>query len=301
MKILTYKDLILAYIRKDYADSEQKSLIEKIFYNENSVFLYSKKFVQFLENEIDRSENSREYPRFLAFVDKIQKEFQKKGNLKSAETSENFDEEFLHIFSTTQDKVVVSISCNQPSQEIQHTIPNIAILSQQRKPNYHWLVVNLAILHPNPILVRNYDFENDKEVDKFFFDIFSIPKHIGGVSIFDDACNFQHNKFLFLSKNKIAVWYYTVKFGITKSIEIFNNLKKKFSSVKMFGKPNGGHEREINFEGIIVIPTNDFWMLNITNGKKWSIFVSYSESEAKKSLDYKDKYDRFLENRWSTP
>jgi len=290
MKILTHKDLILGFIKQNLENKQHQKQVRQILDNENSVFLYSQKFFAFIKESIEPDE--------LDTFQNLLKQFSDYGqNIKSLSTSQTFNEEFLHIFSTTQDKVVISISCNKPNQEIQTQIPNIAVLSQQRKPNYHWLVVSLAILHPNPILVRNYDFENDKEVDEFFFDIFSIPKSIRFVSIFDDACNFQHNKFAFLSKKKVSVLYYTVKLNITDSKQRFDNLKKSFS-VKMFAKPKGGHEREINFEGIIIIPTNDFWMLNITDGKKWSISVLYNEIEAQKSLDYKDKYVRFLENRW---
>lgn len=298
MKILAYKDLILAYIRKDYADDEQKSLVEKFFYNENSIFLYSQKFIKLLESEIDKSERSREIVRFEAFVKKIQNEHQdKRPFVETSKTSKTIEDEFIEIFLATQDNIVVSISCNQPSQEIQTQIPNIAVLSQQQKPNYHWLVVNLAILHPNTVQLRNYDFKTDKEVDELFYNIFSIPKNIRSVSIFDDACNLQHKKFDFLIEKRISVLYYTVKLNILDSKQRFDDLRKKLS-VKMFGKPKGGHEREINFEGIIIIPTNDFWMLNVTDDKKWSISISYNEEEAKKSLSYKDKYVRFLDNKW---
>lgn len=299
MKILVYKDLILTYIRQNYTSEEQKSLVEKILYNENSIFLYSKKFIELLEKEIDMSESSRELVRYHSFINKILHQHQdKRPNVKTGDSATNFDEEFSRIYSTTQDKVVVTISCNQPSQKLQTIIPNIVVLSQQQKPNYHWLVANLAILHPNSILVRNHDFLDDNEIDKFFFDIFSIPRSISIVSIFDDACNFQHSKFRFLSEKKVKVLYYTVKLNIPDIQTKFNDLKRKLPSVKLFGKPKGGHEREINFDGIITIPTNDFWMLNIKDGRKWSISVLFDENGAKKSLDYTSNYKRFLDNQW---
>ncbi len=288
MKILTYKDLILTYIRQDYADSEQKSLIKKIFYNENSVFLYSKKFVLFLENEIDKSDNSREYVRFQNFVDKIQKESQKKGNVKSAETSSNFDEEFLHIFSTTQDKVVVSISCNKPNQEIQTQIPNIAVLSQQRKPNYHWLVVSLAILHPFTLSVDELDFKNNTQIDTFFDDLFSIPKKITSVAIFDDYYNVSgHNKYYKIAKQKdIYVSYYTVNhFNKTDYNGNLNNdkykiLKTVFPKLELQTKNKGSHTRRIVFEGFIVNPDIDLDMLNKKDNKMWSVHITFNESHA---------------------
>ena len=292
MKVLIYKDLILGFIKQNLENKEHQKQVRQILGNENSVFLYSKKFFAFISESLEPDE--------LDTFQNLLKQFTDYGqNIKSSSNPQNFDEEMLHIFSTIQDKVVVSLSCNQPSQEIQTQIPNIAILSQQQKPNYHWLVANLAILHPNPIQLRNYDFKNDNEIDKLFYDIFSIPKNIRFVSIFDDACNLQHKKFDFLIKNKVSVLYYTSKLNTSDSKQRFDNLTKKFL-VKMFGKPKGGHEREINFEGIIIIPTNDFWMLNVTDDKKWSISVLYHEEEAKKSLNYVDRYVRFLDNRWQT-
>jgi hypothetical protein len=298
MKILAYKDLVLAYIRKDYGTDEYEALIKKIFYNENSIFLYSKKFIQFLQQEIDQSELSRESERFAAFVKKIQNQYQdKRPSVKTSGNSENFEDEFLEIHSL-QDKFVIGIVLNPPTPKIKESVVNITIIKSVEKPNYHWLAVNLAISHPDPIMVRNYDFNNDCEVDIFFHSIFSIPKNIHVVSVFDDACNFVHNKFNFLINKKIKIYYYTKRLSVTDSKTLFNNLKKKLPSADMFGKKGGGHEREINFENIIIIPTNDFWNLNIKDGQKWSISILYSESEAQKSLNYKDNYKRFLDNRY---
>jgi len=296
MKILAYKDLILAYIRKDYVDNEQKILIEKIFYNENSVFLYSQKFIKLLEKEIDKGENSRELVRFTAFVNKIQNDHQdKRPMVKTSKTSQSIEDEFLEIFSTTQDKAVVSISCNQPSQEIQTQIPNIAILSKQQKPNYHWLVVNLAILHPYTLSVDEIDFVDDPQVDKFFDDLFSIPKEISGVTVFDDYCNTKHKKFNFLKDKKIKVFYYTCKGNALENKEKYHNLSKILSGKQLFyHKAGHAHTRRIIFYGFIVNPDIDFCQLNRTDNKMWSVHIRFSESRAKEILEIREKdYKKF--------
>ena len=292
MKILTHKDLILGFLKQNLANKEHQKQIRQILDNENSVFILSKKFFTFIREELTED--------YLHEYERIVTKLSDSGvSVKSSETSENFEDEILHIFSSLKDNVVVSISCDQPSQEIQNAIPNIAILSQQQKPNYHWLVVNLAILHPNSVQVRNYDFTEDSQVDIFFNDVFYIPRKIENVSIFDDACNLKHKKFDFLSKRRsdINVFYYTAKLENASSQQRFKSLQAIFNA-KMFGKPKGGHEREINFEGIVIIPTNDFWMLNIKDDKKWTISILYNKEEAQKSLEYAKTYIRFLNNRW---
>lgn len=304
MKLLIYKDLILSYIRQEYDNDEHMSLIQKILYNENSVFLYSLKFINFLEREI--GDNSRHYNRFTSFVTKIQKEMQQKGNITSSQTSQCFDDEILHIFSTTQDNVVVVIASNQPSQEIQNAIPNIAVLSQQQKPNYHWLVVNLAILHPFTLSVDEIDFDNDAQTDKFFDDLFSIPRTISEVTIFDDYYNVnEHNKYAKIAKPKNVFVLYCTQNHYRKSdwngnfnADKYNILKANFSKFNLSTKDKGSHTRRIIFEGFIINPDIDLGLLNKTDKKMWSVHIRFSEERAGEIIEIRNKdYKKFNPSR----
>lgn len=264
-------------------NKEHQKQIRKILDNENSVFLYSKKFFSFIENELSE-EYIDEYQRLVTkFNDSTTN-----VNIKSSESSKNFDDEILHINSKTEAKVVVSIAYNQPSQTVQQQIPNIAVLSQQQKPNYHWLVINLAILHPNKITVREFSFKTNNLIKIFFDDIFSMPKHISEIYIFDTQCNLKHDKFDCIAK-KINVNYLTIFHSPnrypTKNIENKKVIKEKFGGKhKMFTThQNNAHGRRIIFENIVVTCDNDYWNLEV-NASDWCIDVQYSEDDFKEAL-----------------
>lgn len=296
MKILTHKDLILGFLKQNLANKEHQKQIRQILDNENSVFILSKKFFTFIREELTED--------YLHEYERIVTKLSDSGvSVKSSETSENFEDEILHIFSSLKDNVVVSISCDQPSQEIQNAIPNIAILSQQQKPNYHWLVVNLAILHPFTLSVDEIDFSNDAETDKFFDDLFFIPKNISTLTIFDDYYNVdRHNKYAKIANNKNIFVYYCTGNHQTKSDlngkfnkDKFKILKKKFPKLELWTKNRGAHARRIVFEGFIVNPDIDLDLLNKTDNKMWSVHIRFTEVRANEiiRIKYKD-YRKFI-------
>jgi len=289
MKILTYKDLILGFIKQNLENKEHQKQVRQILGNENSVFLYSQKFFAFIKESIEPDE--------LDTFQNLLKQFSDYGqNIKSSSNSQNFGDEILHIFSATQDKVVVSISCNQPSQEIQNVIPNIAILSQQQKPNYHWLVVNLAILHPNKVTLRCFEFSTNAEINEFFENAFIIPKAISMVNIFDTQCNLNHDKFDYVVNNSLRVSYFTKFASREKSqFDRKDEIKNHFgNSAKVFLSNRGqkAHGRRVVFESIIITSDEDFWNLEV-NGSDWNIDVEYSEQTARNWLNRTNQYSEF--------
>lgn len=52
MDILLYKDLICNFLNQTIDNKEHLLQIKKILENENSIFLYSKKFFQFIKDEL---------------------------------------------------------------------------------------------------------------------------------------------------------------------------------------------------------------------------------------------------------
>lgn len=283
MKILTHKDLMLGFIKQNLENKEHQKQIRQILDNENSVFLYSKKFFTLIKDSIE-DEDMDFYRKILTQIgDNSQNQ-----NVHSSPTSQTFDEEFLHISSSVNDKVVVSISCNQPSQEIQTQIPNIAVLSQQQKPNYHWLVVNLAILHPNKVTVNCFDFQTNNEIRVFFDSIFKIPRQLSLISIFDrQTTDFNHNRFDTIRKTK-SVRYYT--FAHKNFNYDIGTIKSFFVRVKIFTTKTKEitHGRRLLFENFVIISDNDFNNLNIS--EDWNIDIQYSEKDFQNWLSRLDKY-----------
>lgn len=281
MELLFYKDLIINFISQNIKLKEHQSLIRKVFDNENSVFLYSKKFFQFLADELGE-EYEEEFKNLV-------KKFGDSGeNIRSSETTETFEEEFLHIYENSSKNVLISISYSEPSQSILQKIPNIAIVSNCKKPNYHWLVTQIAILHPNTVTVNWFDFQNDDEIKKFFDDVFKIPKLISRINIFDrETRQFGHNRFDFFRK-KVSVFYYTFHHRDFLSDE--PSIKLAFRKVRIQTTRNKTdiHGRRLIFEGFILSADHAF--NEIVLGGDWKIDIQFSYSEATKWMSRCSKF-----------
>lgn len=275
MELLFYKDLIIDFVSQKIKPVEHQRLANKIFENENSVFLYSKKFFQFIEEEL-----GEEYAdEFRAIVTKIGDSGE---NIKSSELTTTFDEEFLHIYHSFSKNVLISISYSEPSKPILQKIPNIAVISKRKKPNYHWLVTQLAILHPNKVTVKSLNFKKDSEVKQFFDDIFKIPKNISRMNIFDRQTNrFTHNLFDSF-KNTSSVFYYTLdnKWNSLNK----NTVKNAFKKITIHATKNKDdvHSRKLIFEGFELTSHHDFNDLLI--GIDWEIDILFSWDEAREQM-----------------
>jgi hypothetical protein len=287
MDILLYKDIILNFIAKTFSSKAYEIQVKQIFENEGSSFVYSKKYFEFIQKEVQPEDEQ-------FFFDLVRKISDSGNNIVSSTNPSNYDEEFLHINASHQNQVKVKITYTLPAKALISQIPNIAVLTEQKKPNYHWLAINIAIAQPNTLTLRNFDFCTNEDVDRFFYDLWSIPDAVRGVTIFDDNCNFQHNKFKLLKEKKIRVFYHTSRLPHTENCNRFKEMGHIFSSYQMFIKQKGCHEREIIFEGFIINPTHDFWNLEVgTSAPKWSIHIQYNPAEARKASYYRMQYDRF--------
>lgn len=281
MELLLYKDLIIDFVSKKIKAGEHQRLINKIFENENSLFLYSKKFFQFIEAEL-----GEEYAdEFRAIVTKIGDSGE---NIKSSELATNFDEEFLHIYQNFDKYVLLSISYSEPSKSILQKVPNIGILSERKKPNYHWLVTQIAVLHPNKVSVDCFDFKSNNEIKKFFDDVFRIPKSISRMHIFDrETCNFGHKHFDSFKKS-VSVFYYTYRhknFSLDEPI-----IKSAFRKIKIHTTHNRTdiHNRKLVFEGFVLTANHAFNELLVDGD--WDIDIQFSKSEAVKWMSRCNKF-----------
>jgi hypothetical protein len=280
MKILLHEDLILSFLVQNPEYKQYQHQITQILNNEQSVFLYSKKYFSYIQEKL----NEDEVENYQRFVTKLSDSIDADIQIQSNTNSQCFEDEFIHIFSSIPDKIIGTISLQLPSESLKNNIPNIATLSLQKKPNYDWLLINLAILHPNKVSTSCFDFTTNQEVDNFFKDIFKIPKHINIVHIFDTQCNLAHNKFDSIATKKM-VHYYT-KFVSTKRNPTGNIDNKKFLKQKFGSKhkmltisADKAHGRRIIFEHLIITCDNDYWNLEV-NASDWEIDVQYSIEKA---------------------
>lgn len=289
MNILLYKDIILGFIRQDTHDKQIQKQIQKILENENSKHLFSKKLFVLLREGLEEEH--------LDQLERLFTKFSDLGtNTASNQSSQNFDEEMLHIFSSNNTKQIITLSYNEPSDEIKKSINNIAILSYQSKPNYHWLVSELASIHPYKVTARCYEFNTNTDVSQFFNDLFNIPLKISNVNIFDSQCNLDHNKFNFLTANTIKVNYFSkFKSREKDQFDRRDEIKGHFgqsANVFLIKRGNRAHGRRIIFENLTVTLDDDFWNLDVNN-TDWNIDVEYCEQTANNWLNMKDLYEIF--------
>jgi hypothetical protein len=270
MNLLFYKDLILDYISKNIKTGEHLRLIEKIFDNENSKLLYSNKFFQYIEEEID----SKYRPELYALMTKF---FDEGEIIESSKTTTNFDEEVLSIYQKFTKSTINIFSYKEPNEIITKNIKNVVIISKYKKPNYHWLVTELAIMHPKKVTVNCFDFNYDKEIKQFIEDIFKIPKYVSRVNILDrQTRDFNHDRFD-IFKDTIPVYYYTYQHKYYFQDEPL--IKSCFKKIRIFTtrKINITHSRKLIFESIVIISDNDF--NNLIIGGDWNIDIQFSQKD----------------------
>lgn len=301
MNILLYEDVIVHYLsnRNREDNNNLDGMVRAIMENKNSVFLFSKKLLTLLENKVEKKDM---YQKFLTKLTNL-REKKLAINYESSEETTSFEEEFVRIYKIHTSRVLITIALEEPSLTIkQITNDRIAVLSQQQKPNYHWLVVNLAILHPFTLSVDEIDFDNDAQTDKFFDDLFSIPRTISEVTIFDDYYNLgKHNKYAKIAKPKNVFVHYCTK-NHYKETDGNNNLnggkysflKENFPKLNLHTKNRGSHTRRIIFEGFIINPDIDLDLLNKTGKKMWSVHIRFSEERAGEIIEIRNKdYKKF--------
>lgn len=298
MKILLYSDILLKYV-DDSTNISTRQEVHKIIRNENSTFLFSVEYIKFLREIVGENEV------FDKFIDDLYNNYSSE-HLHTVGAA-SFDETFTRIYKNHQSNVLMSFSLNLPNEAIiQATNNKIAVLSQQQKPNYHWLVVNLAILHPFTLSVDEIDFEKEEQIDKFFNDLLSIPKKIPSVTIFDDYYNVDgHKKYTKIANQKDVTVYYCTRNNHEKADrqgnfnkDKYDFLKKAFPRLELYTKSKGSHTRRIIFEDFIINPDIDLDLLNKKDKKMWSVHIRFSKERANEIIEIRNNdYRRFKPSR----
>lgn len=278
MKILFYKDLLIKFfVLQNLPDVYQKQM-NKILYNENSEFIHSRKYLEHLKAEFGPGNENLYQAIALRLIDS-------NGQVTTLNNSPDFDSEFIQLNNLFVSKVLFKLAYNQTAFQL----TNLAILTNQNKPNFDWLVVQLAISHPYKVTLTCDDFSSNQQVTEYFDTIFSIYERLSEVFIFNTHCNLDHDRL-----NSIIgkiVNYYT-------HYHRYDNLLNKRELIKTFGQRTKmyvaldnalAHGRRIVFENIIITPDNDFWNLDI-NASDWSIDVQYSQKDSTNWLSRRSNY-----------
>jgi hypothetical protein len=279
MDILLNKDIVVKFLSKNISDKDLVKQVKRILENENSVFLYSSKYLSFIKNELIENFED-EYQDFLKFISD-------NGYSIKSSLSNSYEDEFFNLYTNSKNKVMATF-LYEKDEILLKSIQNLVILSQQKKPNYDWLVTQLAILHPNPIVVDCHDFLDNNSVVVFFEDLFRIPKSISEINIFDrQTSTFLHNLFDKII-NRYFIKYYTLEHKNFSSD--VKSIKNFFRKVKIFITKISKvtHGRRIVFENITIISDNDF--NNLTYSEPWEISIRYSKKIANNWLSFCSKY-----------
>lgn len=136
--------------------------------------------------------------------------------------------------------------------------------------------------------------KKDSEIISFFENVFSIPKYITSVYIFDRD---QNPKLLSKLKGK-KIEFYTLLRGGKYNEHLRKEVKKELrnslgGSLKLYFTNNPGllHERKIIFENIILTIDNSHNNLTIAE-PTWEIIIAYNKE---KSDNWKVKCCKFSE------
>lgn len=293
MDLLLHKDLILQYFknlnRLDLDGNEQ--YVEKIMKNNNNNFLLSRNIITHLKEIIPKDDPVRNF--FEQFILKIISE-RRVTNPPPSSDCYNYEEEFMYLSQNHANDLLFIISFYN-YRYLESKLSNIASIININKPNFHWVVVNLAANSPLPITVRYFDFNSNTEINHFFEIIFNLPSKINVINIFDRNCNLGHSYFDSIINKGILIRYYTAQKRIfSDTVFCRNQIKSKFiNRYSMFITDiHNIHERRIIFNNLIIDTDEDFWNLEFDR-PTWKIDITYCELTANELLKKRSLFRRF--------
>lgn len=280
MDILLHRDIIEKLILKKDIEKPALEEIHSILRNPKSRFVHSKSYVEFLKDLIPMEFRNE----FLAIVTKFA---DSNGGVESSQ-SVSFDDEFISLYNKSPSNIVLSIVYDDSSSELRNSVPNLAIFANKQKPNRDWLIIQLAMFHPNKITVYYRDFKSASEIQRFFESIFSIPKSTRRYYIFDRYRGMPEHFDCIRQKNQI--YYYTIYNNALDYDEI--KLKEFFKRLIIFTtrNPNLLHGRRIIFENFIISSHHSFDML--MPDIDWELDIKFDPEMATERLSECKEYKR---------
>lgn len=159
------------------------------------------------------------------------------------------------------------------------------IVEKIDKPNYHWIIFNLACYNPQPITLRYADFKSEAQIEQTFNFLLKCVQRPSFVDIYDKQVNLNHNLFEGI-RNKVHINYYTgYGRGVDDDIEKTENLKKHFRRVKVLKtKSQYIHERKVIIKSLMIECDDDFWNLTLDR-PNWKIDLTYCKTVTTKLAD----------------
>lgn len=281
MVLLPHIDLLETCFNRNLFPKSKKVL--NAIYNDDYKICFSKKYIETIENRISNRDA------FQALI----RELFDKNRLTIEETASNgnIDELFIEIAINSKYPLLVPIS-EQDNSNNAIKLPSLTVVNKASPVNRHWLI--LELLSSGSCNVSYIDFKNDNQILDFIKDVFSIPKFIRNITIFNRD---QNPKMLPSIKGK-NIEYYTY-FNGSKQNEYLRRQSKKDLQKSLGGKlklfytsnPRKLHERKIIFEDILV--TFDNSHENLTIGEPtWEIFISFDKNKSakwrEKCIDFKE-------------
>jgi len=266
INISIYSDLLEKYFssRKQFRkDTFEYNLISIIDNPDNRIVL-TKKYLQFLDDIYPpESDLYDDYSNFMTFVID--------GNCEIIESnnSETLDEEFIfianHCCSTT-----ISVLENEKKFKIKN------FLCLKKADSCPKSKVYLSLLKDRTAIVRYSDFNNNKELESFFKEVFSFPRGISSTIVIERYANINHPYFDYFAEENILVKYYKYKATLADG----NSLKRKFNRLELYNTSNGElvHERLIILGNLIINIDEDPMNLDVSR-KTWTISLTYSQAD----------------------
>jgi hypothetical protein len=254
-----------------------------VLYNTSSEVCFTKNYIDLLEKEVSNKDAFEALVRELHDTNRIK--------IENTSSKKSCDEEFIEIASNAKVPLLIPI-INEDLNNYTTRIPFLTIAKKAIPINRHWIA--LELLSNNFCNVSYQDFKNDAEIASFIKNVFSIPKYIRNITVFDRD---QNTTILSVIKG-LHINYFTFLRG-GKQNEYYRKQVKKDLQKALGGKlklyytnnPRQLHERKIIFEDILI--TIDNAHINLTVAEPtWEIFINYNKE---KSANWKAKCNCFCE------
>jgi hypothetical protein len=287
MDVLFFNDVLNAIIKQNFTHPSHKETVGAIMRNDKIDLIYSKKMLELLRDSLSEDDMSA-YQSVVTMLADIGK------NLPGSASSKSMENEVIHLNLASASNIVFNIAYGPPNVKGNPSLPRTAVIANMIKPNYDWLICNLAILYPNKVTVESWDVANNKQIEQLFKDIFSLPNKIDYVNIFDTQCNVGHAYFDSII-NREKVGYYTKRSNTVGDEENYSKFKNKFlSKFKMFTIDRSrAHGRRILFGDVIVSIDNDFQNLK-ANSQDWFVDIQINKDVAAKLHNRRGLYIPFI-------
>lgn len=282
MDVLVSPQIFLLYFKNKLKPEKNEidKIIEFIIDNPLNKIVISKRLVDFIDSCFEDGQNIKEYTRnYLTYlIDR------RSINPKSSESIVKDEQIFNSLFLGYQ---FMSFNLKRDflfsfrlKDELSDNI-NDCVLEEYKKPNCHWLGLNIAAFCPRATTLRYFDFNSDSEIVELirFFIARCNGKPI--IEIFDRNVNLEHELFAPFSQT-FKVHYYTSRGNSLANSEKLKELRREIKNLLMFVADKSViHERRIIIGNLIIEFDDDFWDISIDKNT-WKIDMTYCSETTNK-------------------